>query len=167
MEGGRVQGGCHLRLLCWELEGEMGRVVTGTAAAAGCWQPLEGGWVLTPLRPLPSTPECTAHSVLSPSTPTPFHHPPTSSPCACCRPAHRSMPPSQVPTLQRPVIVAGPAQLGRHTVEEATEAAERLGQLAGADYYGARVVQQQQIQAARDTQMELDAHFVMVRGVRV
>lgn len=72
------------------------------------------------------------------------------------------MPPSQVPPLQRPIIVAGPAQLGRHTVEEATEAAERLGQLAGADFYGARVVQQQQIQAARDTQMELDAHFVMV-----
>jgi hypothetical protein len=72
------------------------------------------------------------------------------------------MPPADLTALQRSVIVCGPSQLWRHTVEEATESAERLGQRAAADYFGARVQEQQQIQAARDTQMELDAHFVLV-----
>lgn len=72
------------------------------------------------------------------------------------------MPPADQTALQRSVVVCGPAQLSRHTVEEAVESAERLGQRASTDYYGARVQEQQQIQAARDTQLELDGHFVLV-----
>lgn len=72
------------------------------------------------------------------------------------------MPPSDVTSLQRMVIVAGPSQLARHSIEEAAEAAERLGQRAAATFHGARVQEQQQIQAARDTQMELEAHLILV-----
>jgi hypothetical protein len=77
------------------------------------------------------------------------------------------MPPADLTALQRSVIVCGPNQLCRHTVEEATESAERLGQRAAVDYFGARVQEQQQIQAARDTQMELDAHFVLVSRIHL
>jgi hypothetical protein len=72
------------------------------------------------------------------------------------------MPPNDVMALQRSVIVVGPSQLSRHTVEEATEAAERLAQRAAAASHAARVQEQQQLQAARDTQMELDSHLVLV-----
>jgi hypothetical protein len=72
------------------------------------------------------------------------------------------MPPSERTALQRTLIVAGPSQLARHTIEEATESAERLAQRASTTFTGARVQERQQIQAARDTQAELDAHFISV-----
>ena len=84
----------------------------------------------------------------------------------CCVRACSCMPPNDVPAVQRTVLVAGPAQLARHTVEEALESAERLAQRAGAAPHSARVQEAQQLQAARDTQMELDAHFVAVRQGR-
>lgn len=68
--------------------------------------------------------------------------------------------------LQRPVIVLGPNHLARHSVEEAAESAERQGLRASTTYAGARVQEAQQIQAVRDTQLELDSHFVAVRGGR-
>lgn len=82
--------------------------------------------------------------------------------CSC-----RCMPPAERTAMQRTLIVAGPSQLARHTIEEATESAERLAQRASTTFTGARVQERQQIQAARDTQEELDAHFISVSVVFV
>eukprot|EP00879_Flechtneria_rotunda_P024547 GHRR01026026.1.p1 GENE.GHRR01026026.1~~GHRR01026026.1.p1 ORF type:complete len:513 (+),score=189.73 GHRR01026026.1:217-1539(+) len=70
------------------------------------------------------------------------------------------MPPTEVGTLNRQVIVANPQHLARHTIEEAAEAAERQADRARQWYHAAHVVARQQLDSQFETQMEVDAHYI-------
>lgn len=81
----------------------------------------------------------------------------------CCCPCS-DMGTADVPLLNRQIIVAGPQQLARPTIEEAAEAAERAASRMSQTYHGAHVLQKQQQESQFETQMELDAHYVQVRS---
>jgi hypothetical protein len=74
------------------------------------------------------------------------------------------MPPTQLRAEQRSLVVLGPAQLARHSIEEALESAERLAGRTSVTYHGAHVLQAQQAEAQWEAQRELDSHLVQVRS---